>query len=1392
MDLLEKLSQPPTSAVNSIPLVTTLQELPYDELSWENFEKLCVRIGFLEGKIEVCRPYGVRGDSQEGIDIYIKQIGNEKYITYQCKNEKSFGPQKIRDAVGVFSKGEWYNKTEKFVLCCRESLAKQQRTDEIEKQRALLGSIDILFEVLDCVELDLLLKGHPQIVYDFFGPLYTKAFCGEAALSLITKNLPEKKECSCPEYYIERSVELFGINEYKGILNERSEVDLLNLIKNGLCSKVSLIGGAGIGKSVELDRIAYELYKNSDFYPVKFRINSYAGDEIETYVPSFDTIPTHRLILLIDGLDEVQPGLIPTAKHKIEKFANKYPLVKIIVSCRSNFFVPNISDIGQDGTLQDFETYNLRLLSNQKINEYLKANLKIGSIENFNDEVYQNGLDSLIDIPFYFIRFVTIYNTDGKLPKDKVDFFEKLISESISKDTDRYYHGETIQKKALRAVVEKMAFVLEFIGKNSTEYEALSNILKTESDIDLLTRSSLLVGSKNAGSSWMFTHNNIQEYLAANSLSKLSLSKIKEIIAFKPGYKKIKPSWVNTFSFLLSISNEQGQLHDQLLEWVISIEPELLLKGEIDKIDAGLRHRILVTIFNKYKNQGRPINRIKIRQDELARFSSCRETINFLFNEISGLQPSHSRISALEILSYFERIPDDLVPVLKAHLQNNFNDQSEYGDKLKYNSIELYLRNCKLNDQEIISILTLGSESTNTNIRYITYHAIHKCNLQDKFIDLVIKFSDNLIHSIVADKKRLSNEYSDLKTCFENLHTEHAILKTLDFCKYHYDEVTHTIQFSKLVSIVINNAGERFPHSIPVFNSIISLIISGRILTFSDETKAVIEFFKISNSVEQAFKEIYQALPDRYDKYYFMSALANDETMEFLAIEFKQGRVDKAFIENYQYHINDPKSLLKLNGLVNEKEVIPMPVIRNHREEEDIKNKNNINILFDKQAFLSAIDIVYQNEGKTAFTYKEIWDNDRQGRFMSNYLEVVINTIQIYAHQKALIRDQKVLRERIEMNWEFFSLIKLKNYLLQHSSAILTPQQVETIKTYSISLSAKIDFKTGLRDNGDSTSVREKEEVVSYFIRKLNIKSLSQEVYLDLLSFQRYDDSEIEIFSFVESILAVDVIKPRVLENLRSGIVFWDVLQGHLEFCKKHKITESKELLILYLEPSNGHSRSTVLDLFVELNGATGQLKGILRRTQDRFKFDIINYLIKSGDKDVETYLVEEFQKSTSNEDKLELSNYLNKCQNLSGLEFYYQYVKKEKTVPGDSSPSNSLYSIRSIKAIGRILDLYELSFDKTIRQDSYNNLQNIALNALAQIMLQENNFPAAMAIVSRYILKKKIMFKFLNLFRKEETYGPLIQNLLFNLENIESQYYVNKATEVSVEEALNVYGQLH
>lgn len=178
------LMTPPDAVPDRLPVRTRDHALPFGELSWENFERLCHRLASTDANVEHSARYGLQGEAQEGIDIYARR-SDGSYHCLQAKRHKSFGAAKVKAAVAIFLAGSWVDRSSKFTLVVQAGLGSTAVQEEIERQAARLKARGITFKVLDGEQLTHALRAFPVIVDDFFGRPWVEAVLGpEAAAAL--------------------------------------------------------------------------------------------------------------------------------------------------------------------------------------------------------------------------------------------------------------------------------------------------------------------------------------------------------------------------------------------------------------------------------------------------------------------------------------------------------------------------------------------------------------------------------------------------------------------------------------------------------------------------------------------------------------------------------------------------------------------------------------------------------------------------------------------------------------------------------------------------------------------------------------------------------------------------------------------------------------------------------------------------------------------------------------------------------------------------------------------------------------------------------------------------------------------------------------------------------
>lgn len=177
----------PIHSIVEPPINSKIQELPLEKLAWEDFEKLCLAIIQKEFSVNDCEIYGIKGQAQQGIDIFANK-SNGKYNSYQCKRYQKFDLDDINNAVDYFKSKDFYRKSDKLYLCTSCEWNKTQIQDRFEELKTELEKENITLIKWDKIQLSRLLKDEPQIVFDFFGLEWVKEFNGELALLQLSKS----------------------------------------------------------------------------------------------------------------------------------------------------------------------------------------------------------------------------------------------------------------------------------------------------------------------------------------------------------------------------------------------------------------------------------------------------------------------------------------------------------------------------------------------------------------------------------------------------------------------------------------------------------------------------------------------------------------------------------------------------------------------------------------------------------------------------------------------------------------------------------------------------------------------------------------------------------------------------------------------------------------------------------------------------------------------------------------------------------------------------------------------------------------------------------------------------------------------------------------------------
>lgn len=319
-------------------------------------------------------------------------------------------------------------------------------------------------------------------------------------------------------------------------------------------------------------------------------------------------------LILLDGVDEVEEKYKITIKKQIEKFANKYPDVLIIITCR----LQNI-----DSKLEQFQYIEIADLSESQVKSFSDQWFKVvcddileaESLSNkfilnlFNDEnkrileiISTPILLSLACLVFYYKK--KFYSKRSNLYKEAIELLLKDWDKSKSIERENIYYNLCLNEKldllmylAVTKFQKDQYILFEFDELIKCICQHL-NIESIDSEYvlnQIQVQHGLLI--ERANKIWSFSHLTFQEFLVAKHICSCQDSSKIEI------YNKIiannfyKQHWKEVFSMAVELSNNPDDL-------VINLKKntDIILKKDssIENLISWI-YRKVESINTKYK-----------------------------------------------------------------------------------------------------------------------------------------------------------------------------------------------------------------------------------------------------------------------------------------------------------------------------------------------------------------------------------------------------------------------------------------------------------------------------------------------------------------------------------------------------------------------------------------------------------------------------------------------------------------------------------------------------------------------------------------------------------------------------------------------------------------------
>lgn len=542
----------------------------------------------------------------------------ENRIAVQITSDSS--SSKIKKTIQKFLDNKYYEKYDRLIMLLITDKLKYRKPFETDNKFIFdiskdIISIDDIMKELNGKESSVLKE-----IANFLKNELSPESLNSSNKTIDVNQIQERKKIyleNLKQVYNKEVKSIFLDREFK---DDKTNIDIDEIVKSN--QNFLILGEPGAGKTYCINRILHEILNLNDVntIPVYIKLSGYgysyktikdmifsilSTDLIVTDQNDVDALlRTGKLILLLDGLDEVRDEYYEDCLSELKDKMNYNPLNKYIISCRENVYFNEL-----DNFLKKLQLQNL---TKSQILEYLRTfcNIHFSNISENQYELFKNPLLLNIAIevinenegiiPLNRSKMFNKYteylcNTWGKLKgltrKQELSYIEILLF--LSKIAFNSFEKPTLSLIDIQSLIKK-----EFDGKNITDIcnQILNlGILKYKSDNEIY-----------------FVHKTFKEYLAGvfivgvieekeelNILEKIINKKqYHEVIIFASG---LINNWTIQNEFLDFIFEENLSLYIECIKGKNDINDYLLTLDTDDY--SNLYMNILVNSYEKMINK---------------------------------------------------------------------------------------------------------------------------------------------------------------------------------------------------------------------------------------------------------------------------------------------------------------------------------------------------------------------------------------------------------------------------------------------------------------------------------------------------------------------------------------------------------------------------------------------------------------------------------------------------------------------------------------------------------------------------------------------------------------------------------------------------------------------
>jgi hypothetical protein len=1202
-------------------------------------------------------------------------------------------------------------------------------------------------------------------------------------------------EVSFPAYHIKRSIGFFEnkphiLHGFDFMVEKFTLMDEFQKEK-----RIVILGTDGSGKSMELLETARQLQNARGHYiPIYLRFNTYVDQDVDKLLPKgWQGTKLNRLILLCDGLDEVQMDHANTARRKILAFSEDNPEIRMVLSCRTNFY--DLPDGKFRGTIAGFKVYRIHDITLQEAASYAREHFSVDD-KKFISEVNDNGLQDLIGRPFFLEILIKTFKKEGVLFRDRSKIMKEALLTQYSNSLDHFNSviRPPLTHPEIVATLTRIAFVMEAMGRNYLDdYEVYG--LFFDPGIRERIKCMPAFNRNNATHQWQFDHNNLQEFLAGVVLQHRSYEKVLEAITL-PGLERVKPTWSNTLSFYISTGPDH--IVDKVVEWVKMHDPEFVVRFENDIVADDKRDELAWNVFENYNIKGILMVSNKFSDEEFAAFSFVRP---FVLRLLKILEDSNTawinKINAMRVIhNYNPEMWDDLsARINKALLRILREDKPS--DYFIYLTLSVLGHLRKLEGEPLESLIDQYRLHKNEYIRAGLYKIIMDMGRVDDYISVYLDgFDLNRIESAVEDRQHtnlMDEEFlwaqalkkikrgTSLKLVFPEM--ERALAK-----KRIYDRDSKDVFNSLLDKAVELNSSDRF-----IFESVYTLWrFAGR--TYEEYLQGLINpFFEQTENKGRVFWLVFcDSSIGVLDKLRLIGPLVDGIIIDQIVdASLGGGITDDEVRDWYDALIHHGISSGMTKEMIDEFEArmnlasglqLQRPTAVNWSEIYAVQYQESFDLLFNHELFKQEIARIFKAVGKPQINQSDLSRiRSERANNRDDYIPFsAINFIRGHLFNDNALSELEVIdlcsgpgiEERRLQN--IYRILHLNGYPVTVSE----DQRGKIVNWVEEYMNMTDLERLAMAD-------RQMMEILWYFFGHFKLKISNEKLmsFTIVCSFRYQGDLNEEcIIDELSKIIPRDELQNRVLANMEKVAVNLSIWIENAGYALRKKMRTAYPIIIEFIVNANGEENGLIqlLKLLFKQVRPIEDLKrmALCARSQS-VKEEAISLLMdESSQKEfllahLNTVLTD---KSNDLDMRVFAANKLIVLKDINGLEFIVDSMDHDKLDRGAFSKILDLNKLESPEAIPLLLQLLYNCKSQEESSDPLHFLESKITDGLFNIAVQS---------AETFKIAKELLLEFQ---RKNAPQLGSLDYLSHWINKMEHQLLINCSRNLTLKEAIAEY----